>query len=240
MDYPWPLMDLHVHTTYSDGEASPGELAAEVAGKGVEVIAFTDHCDLSGTFMYTRGKPKPMSEYLAEIRQVAEDWKGKLEVLTGVEVTRIAGSEAADPAVAGKFANFDWILVDGVYIEGAPDRTIALADAVHDSGIKTPPRIGLAHPWFEALDCDVVGELAARGIALELNEQKICKRDFYAIERLLENFSKEELEFSIGSDAHARADAGACPITWDYAASMELKLLNEVSLKMEKLKKRAW
>jgi 3',5'-nucleoside bisphosphate phosphatase len=42
------LIDLHTHTTESDGRCAPGELVARAAGSGVTVLAVTDHDTVSG------------------------------------------------------------------------------------------------------------------------------------------------------------------------------------------------
>jgi predicted metal-dependent phosphoesterase TrpH len=42
------LIDLHSHTTASDGTCSPGDLAARAASAGVTVLAVTDHDTVAG------------------------------------------------------------------------------------------------------------------------------------------------------------------------------------------------
>jgi len=42
------LIDLHSHTLHSDGQRSPRELLAEAAGRGLTVLALTDHDTVSG------------------------------------------------------------------------------------------------------------------------------------------------------------------------------------------------
>lgn len=42
------LADLHLHTTASDGEYAPGEVAARAVSAGAECIAVTDHDTLDG------------------------------------------------------------------------------------------------------------------------------------------------------------------------------------------------
>jgi predicted metal-dependent phosphoesterase TrpH len=42
------LIDLHTHTTESDGRLAPGELVARAAAAGVTVLAVTDHDTVSG------------------------------------------------------------------------------------------------------------------------------------------------------------------------------------------------
>ena len=42
------MIDLHTHTTESDGRYPPAELVAHAAGAGVTVLAVTDHDTVSG------------------------------------------------------------------------------------------------------------------------------------------------------------------------------------------------
>lgn len=43
-----PVIDLHTHTTASDGLCTPEELVARAAGAGVSVLSVTDHDTISG------------------------------------------------------------------------------------------------------------------------------------------------------------------------------------------------
>lgn len=42
------MLELHCHTTYSDGTLTPGELVAAAAVSGVRALAITDHDTMSG------------------------------------------------------------------------------------------------------------------------------------------------------------------------------------------------
>jgi predicted metal-dependent phosphoesterase TrpH len=42
------MIDLHMHTTASDGRSTPEELVAEVASKGIRIMAVTDHDTIAG------------------------------------------------------------------------------------------------------------------------------------------------------------------------------------------------
>jgi 3',5'-nucleoside bisphosphate phosphatase len=42
------LIDLHSHSSHSDGQRSPAELLAEAAARGLTVLALTDHDTVSG------------------------------------------------------------------------------------------------------------------------------------------------------------------------------------------------
>lgn len=42
-------IDLHMHTTYSDGRYSPAEVVTEAARRGIRIMAITDHDNLGGS-----------------------------------------------------------------------------------------------------------------------------------------------------------------------------------------------
>jgi predicted metal-dependent phosphoesterase TrpH len=72
-----PKIDLHCHTTASDGTATPTELVRQASARGVGVIAVTDHDTIAG---------------VAEARRAAED-EG-VRVIAGIELsTRHGGRE---------------------------------------------------------------------------------------------------------------------------------------------------
>lgn len=64
------LIDLHSHSTISDGTMTPAELVTHAAGQGVRVLALTDHDDTSG---------------LAEAAEVAA--RHDMQLVPGVEIS---------------------------------------------------------------------------------------------------------------------------------------------------------
>lgn len=64
------LIDLHCHSTVSDGVLTPTEIVNHAAEKGIRVLALTDHDDLAG---------------LAVARDVAE--KHGMQFINGVEIS---------------------------------------------------------------------------------------------------------------------------------------------------------
>ena len=65
-----PLVDLHMHSTFSDGRYTPTQLVEVAAAKGIAVLALTDHDSWNG---------------VAEA-QAAAARLGNIRVLTGVEL----------------------------------------------------------------------------------------------------------------------------------------------------------
>ena len=63
------MIDLHTHTTYSDGSQSPTDLVKEAAGLGLSALAVTDHDTVDG---------------LAEAMEAGERYG--IEVVPGIEI----------------------------------------------------------------------------------------------------------------------------------------------------------
>src|SRR5262249_32284991 len=72
------LIDLHAHTTYSDGRLSPAEVVEAAAERGLRAIAITDHDVLSGLEEATRAAPATV-EVVPGIEMTAL-WEGQRRV----------------------------------------------------------------------------------------------------------------------------------------------------------------
>jgi predicted metal-dependent phosphoesterase TrpH len=81
-------VDLHTHTTASDGTYAPRELVAEAASRGVRVLAITDHDSTEG-----------LAEALAEAER-----RRPLEIVPGIEIN--CDVEGAEIHVLGYL--MDW------------------------------------------------------------------------------------------------------------------------------------
>jgi predicted metal-dependent phosphoesterase TrpH len=80
------VVDLHLHTTASDGRCSPRELVERAAAAGVRVMAVTDHDTIAG---------------LVEARAAAAE--PGVEVVAGIEITAV--EEARDIHILGYFVD---------------------------------------------------------------------------------------------------------------------------------------
>lgn len=76
--------DLHTHTTYSDGKNTPEEMILAAADEGLDTIGISDHSYTSIDENYCIKKEK-IAGYVAEISALKEKYKGKIEVLCGIE-----------------------------------------------------------------------------------------------------------------------------------------------------------
>jgi predicted metal-dependent phosphoesterase TrpH len=78
------VIDLHTHTTASDGRCSPAELVARAAGAGVQVLSVTDHDTTAGA-----------AESQAACAQAG------VEFVAGIEITAIV--DGVDVHILGYF-----------------------------------------------------------------------------------------------------------------------------------------
>jgi len=112
-------IDLHCHSTASDGLLKPGELVARAAANGVEVLALTDHDDLSG---------------LAEARAEAES-RG-IRFVDGVEIS-VTWERTTVHIVGLQVDPEDPVLRSGLESvrEGRARRAEKIGDALEAAGI---------------------------------------------------------------------------------------------------------
>ena len=75
------LIDLHTHTSYSDGEQTPNELVEKADDEGLETIAITDHDTLLGVQNMTIPKTKRKVNVINGIEVSIKVPKGRMHVL---------------------------------------------------------------------------------------------------------------------------------------------------------------
>ncbi len=74
------MIDLHMHSTFSDGELIPAEVVSRALHAGYTHLAITDHAD-----------PSNLEHVLAGMGHVCEELRGKVgaKVYPGVEITHV-------------------------------------------------------------------------------------------------------------------------------------------------------
>ncbi|BAU43255.1 PHP domain-containing protein [Leptolyngbya sp. O-77] len=79
------MLELHCHTTYSDGTLTPAELVQAAAAAGVKALAITDHDTLAG-----------WEEAIAAARQhsLENSLENSLEIVPGVELSTVWGDRS--------------------------------------------------------------------------------------------------------------------------------------------------
>lgn len=99
-------VDLHMHTTYSDGHWAPTELFDHLAEQRFRVVAVTDH-DRVDTYAEMRDLGASRGIHVIPAVEVTTDWEGQMAHLLcyGFDARRGALAEVTRQIHAGQLAN---------------------------------------------------------------------------------------------------------------------------------------
>jgi putative hydrolase len=129
-------IDLHCHTTLSDGELLPTELARRAMVMGHSAIAATDHAAMAS-----------LDRLISEVKVEAElvkDWD--IDMLAGVELTHVPIRRLDDCIAAARRKGAEIIVVHGETIVEPVER------GTNAVSVNNPEVDVLAHPGFITLD----------------------------------------------------------------------------------------
>ena len=144
------MIDLHTHTTFSDGELIPAELARRAKVAGYQALAFTDHADASN-LAFTL-------ERLREFVDRCSPFFG-IDLFAGVELTHMPPGLIGEYVARARELGAQIVVVHGETVVEPVARGTNLAAI--EAGVDV-----LAHP---GLITDVEAALAAeKGVALEI------------------------------------------------------------------------
>ena len=202
------ISDIHSHTNFSpDGDNDPETLVCEMIRQGIEVFGICDH---------NYGIADRREEYLSSIGALKEKYKGKIDILCGIEMSTVSGFEFSAPPSS----RFDYCLVEHLDIPYSVMNG-DIVSYVKDYGCP----VGIAHTdiflFAEQRGMDVqkyLKSLADAGIFWELNvnydsihgyrELDYVKR-FYQDTRQQDAVREAGLYISVGFDGHRLKDYGA-------------------------------
>lgn len=148
------MIDLHMHTFWSDGVLIPAELVQRAKEKGLRVMAITDHVDHSNVDVVVPGVARFVSQM-----------KGHLDIIVipGMEITHVPPETIAGLAKKGRQLGARWIVVHGESpVEPVPKGTNRAAIAAKVDL--------LAHPGL--ITAEDVKLAAKKGVALEITTRK--------------------------------------------------------------------
>src|SRR2546426_971492 len=78
-------IDLHCHSTASDGLLRPEELVARAASNGVEILALTDHDGVSG-LAEARAKAESEGVRFVDGVEISVTWEGSTVHIVGLQI----------------------------------------------------------------------------------------------------------------------------------------------------------
>ena len=144
--------DLHTHTVYSDGELIPAELVRRAMVKGHDLIAITDHVDMTNVEWVVTNMVKAIN--------LCEDY---IKVIPGVEITHVPPRQIDKVAKMARKYGAEWIVVHGETV------TEPVMPGTNRASVENPEIDILAHPGFITLeeaqlakDNDVILEVTGR------------------------------------------------------------------------------
>ena len=144
--------DLHTHTVYSDGELIPAELVRRAMVKGHDLLAITDHVDMTNVEWVVTNMVKAID--------LCEDY---IRVIPGVEITHVPPRQIDRVAKMARKYGAEWIVVHGETV------TEPVMPGTNRASVENPEIDILAHPGFITLeeaqlakDNDVILEVTGR------------------------------------------------------------------------------
>ncbi len=148
------MIDLHTHTTFSDGALIPAEAARRAKVAGYAAMAFTDHADASN-----------VEFILANVSKVARTYGpyAGIDLFCGVEITHVPPGLVGDLVRQARSLGAQIVVVHGETLVEPVERGTNLAaieagcDILAHPGLLTPEEAKLA---------------AERGVFLELSTRK--------------------------------------------------------------------
>jgi len=123
-------IDLHCHSTVSDGELAPADVVARAHAQGVDVLALTDHDEVGGVAEATRAA-QGLGMTLVPGVEVSVTWANKTVHIVGLQVDidhpgLLAGLAQTRSGRLGRAAEMGRRLA-GQGIDGAYEGALALA-----------------------------------------------------------------------------------------------------------------
>ena len=152
--------DFHVHSSFSDGADPPEAVAEAAAAQGMTRLGFSDH----GWAPYDTDCCIPrdrQAAYRACIRDLAERWRGRLELYCGVEQDFYAGPDAPTGEYDYVIGSVHYLRLGGAYfsVDWKPEFLLDAAERFFGGD-----RLAVAEEYFrtvaqvpEVTGCHIIG-----------------------------------------------------------------------------------
>ena len=207
-------INLHVHSTWSDGAHAPRDLVRSAVVHRLSHVGISDHYltrKLSAP-QFCVG-PRDLAAYAADVRQLAVDHARWVDVLVGLEVDWSARAAPYLPALWPQVAALDYLLFE--YVDDAAWQGDSL-EALLALRPSLPLPVGLAH---NDLSANFAGRYAPEALVelLEANDffLELSTAPQHGYHRAQDDYTRRVwaclaesgVRYAVGSDAHGRIDA---------------------------------
>lgn len=198
-------MNLHNHTTFSDGKYPPRTIIETGIEAGLTHIAITDH------YMTRKVDSIPYSDladYHREISDLADEFHDSIRVLCGVEIDACKQRTDFDKMHHDDLSKLDFVLFE--YVQNDIWSGMPLWEMLRiRNNISCP--VGLAHNdigknFSHSKYEELIGVLESNKIFIELcpnlRHSKLNKQFYHFAEGFFANLKGSEVLVSIGTDTH--------------------------------------
>jgi histidinol phosphatase-like PHP family hydrolase len=206
------VINLHNHSTWSDGKYTPTQLVEMGRQSGLTHIGISDHFYTQKMFeSRTFVDIDQLDDYTSDLRRVASQFAGQIGVLTGIEVDWSARAHTKLSALWNKMDDLDYVLFE--YVDDHNWHGYSL-ESLLTIRPQIPIPVGLAHNHLCENFCayytieELVHILQESDIFVELSTNPLT---MYRTDSDSDNahlwraFAESEVRFSIGSDTHGFA-----------------------------------
>jgi len=196
-----PLINLHTHTTLSDGSFTPEEIVSAAKAGHLSHVAITDHFETSKV----RSLPsREFPKYLSRIRELNRSNNG-ISILAGVEIDTNPLRCDLDGLPIDSLNQLDLVLFE--YVGGVRGSSLEeIADLLRR--VEVP--CGLAHSDIATIYADkspeeLADHLCSFGVFVELNTASPYSTDGVSYYERAEEYYrafKGKVKVSVGTDTH--------------------------------------
>ncbi|NOY10757.1 MAG: histidinol phosphate phosphatase domain-containing protein [Archaeoglobi archaeon] len=178
------MIDLHIHSVFSDGELIPSEIARRLASINYTAFAITDHVDFTNM--------EHVVGSLMKMRDVMDDYE--LKMLVGVEITHVP------PKLIGKAVRFARKLGAEIVVVHGETIVEPVREGTNLSAVNEEIDI-LAHPGL--VDEETAQLAADNGVYFEITSRKGHSLTNGHVARIAEEFG---VELVVNTDSHSPSD----------------------------------
>lgn len=198
------MIDLHLHTGAShDGLGSVSEFCEAAISKGIRIIAITEHLDLDPGLFHANAYNHEST--LAELEEARDRYRGKLTILTGLEVTYQSDLEDSI-SCALEDINADFV-IGSIHILGRPGHTITEEEGARNYFKDKQTAREAFEPFFEeTLEAvksgffDVLGHIDVIKRYGGFAAEPLRAGDYYGVlRRIIEGLIRRDMALEVNS-----------------------------------------
>lgn len=210
------MMDLHNHTTWSDGLHSVRDLAENAARHNVKHLGVTDHLHTLKVKSLPYDK---VFEYVQEIRLVQNEFRHSLKLYAGVEINLNTVQTKLSRLDYGAINQLDYVLLEGVEESSEFLKLTQLPKYLKNiecaAGFAHADLLNIAQDYQKQGGLDFVLKfMKEHNLFWEINTSQrypffnllLYHPDFFLneeIEFLLDKLKQYQVPISVGSDTHS-------------------------------------